>query len=111
MRNLRPLHFRYATDGGPHAIRPTLVLDILDFIEEKLREAISDEASQAGAVSEAAAALLLLRDRLRENEIVQAQFILVFSDYLYSPHAADWRTGLARMDRPAFERKLRPCWA
>jgi hypothetical protein len=81
------------------------VLDLLDFMEEKLREAIADEASQAGAVSEAAGVLPLLRDRLRENEDVQAQFILVFSDYLYSPHAADWWTGFARMDRPAFEKE------
>jgi hypothetical protein len=40
------------------------VLDLLDFMEEKLREAIADEASQASAVSEAAGALPLLRDRL-----------------------------------------------
>jgi hypothetical protein len=33
------------------------VLDLIDFIEEKLREAIAIEASQAGAVSEAAGAL------------------------------------------------------
>jgi hypothetical protein len=78
------------------------VLDLLDFMEERLREAIADEASQAGAASEAAGVLPLLRDRLRENEVVQAQYILVFSDYLYSPHAADWWTGFARMDRPAF---------
>jgi len=80
------------------------VLDLLDFIEEKLREAIADEACQAGAVSEAAGALPLLRDRLRENEDVQATFILVFSDYLYGPHAADWWPVFARMDRPAFEK-------
>jgi hypothetical protein len=59
------------------------VLDLLDFIEEKLREAIADEACQAGAVSEAGGTLPLLRDRLRDNEDVQATFILVFSDYLY----------------------------
>jgi tetratricopeptide (TPR) repeat protein len=71
----------------------------------KLREAIADEASQAGAVSEAAGTLPLLRDRLRENEVVQATFILVFSDYLYSPHAADWWTVFSRMDRPAFQKE------
>lgn len=81
------------------------VLDLLDFMEEKLREAIADEASQAGAVSEAAGLLPPLRDRLRYNEVVQAQFILVFSDYLYNPHAADWWIGFARMDRPAFEKE------
>lgn len=82
------------------------VLDLLDFIEEKLREAIADETCQAGAVSEAAGTLPLLRDRLRENEDVQATFILVFSDYLYGPHAADWWTVFARMDRPAFEKEV-----
>jgi hypothetical protein len=81
------------------------VLDLLDFTEKKLREAIAVEASQAGAISEAAGALPLLRDRLREDEVVQAQFFLVFSDYLYGPHVAQWWTGFARMDRPAFEKE------
>jgi hypothetical protein len=44
------------------------VLDLLDFIVEKLREAVADETCQTAAVSEAAGALPLLRDRLRENE-------------------------------------------
>jgi len=81
------------------------VLDLLDFIVEKLREAVADETRQAAAVSEAAGALPLLRDRLRENEDVQATFILVFSDCLYGPHAADWWTGFAGMDRPSFEKE------
>jgi hypothetical protein len=81
------------------------VLDLLDFIEEKLREAIADQASQAGAATEAACALPLLRDRLREDETVQAQFILLFSEYLYGSGAADWRSGFARVDRTAFERE------
>jgi hypothetical protein len=69
-------------------------------MEEKLREAIADEASRAGAVSEAAGALPLLR----ENEEVQATFILVFSDYLYG-HSADWWPVFARMDRMAFQKE------
>jgi hypothetical protein len=81
------------------------VLDLLDFVEEKIGEAVADEASRPGAVGEAAGALPLLHDRLRENEVVQAQFILVFSDYLYGPHAADWWTVFARRDRPAFEKE------
>ena len=44
-------------------------------MEEKLREALRDEISRVGAVSEAAGAVPLLRDRLRENELVQAQFM------------------------------------
>jgi len=80
------------------------VLDLLELIEEKLREAIVDEASQAGAVSEAAGVLPLLRDRMRDNEAIQATFILVLSDYLYG-HAADWWPVFARMDRSAFEKE------
>jgi hypothetical protein len=87
-----------------HAEFAPFALDLLDFIAEKLREAIADEASQAGAASEAAGVLPLLRDRLRENEEVQATFTLVFSDYLYG-HAADWWPVFARMDRPAFEKE------
>jgi hypothetical protein len=83
------------------------VLDLLDFMEEKLKEAIADEACQAGAVSEAAGALPLLRDRLRENEEVMATFMLVFSDYLYGPHAADWWPVFARMDRSAFVKQAK----
>ena len=41
------------------------VLDLLDFVEEKIGEAVADEASRPGAVGEAAGALPLLRDRLR----------------------------------------------
>ncbi len=81
------------------------VLDLLDFIEEKIREAIADDASRTGAVSEAAGALPLLRDRLRENETAQAQFMLVFDEYLYGPPATRWWTEFARMDRPAFEKE------
>jgi hypothetical protein len=79
------------------------ILDLL-VLQEKLREATADETCQAGAVSEAAGALPLLRDRLRENEGIQASFILVFSDYLYG-HAADWWPVFARMGRPAFEKE------
>jgi hypothetical protein len=74
------------------------VLDLLDFMQEKLREAIADEASQAGAVSEAAGVLPLLRDRLREDETKKAQFMLVFDEYLYGPHATQWWATFARMD-------------
>jgi hypothetical protein len=83
------------------------ILDLLDFMEERLREAIADEACQAGAVSEAAGALPLLRARLREDEGIQASFILVFSDYLYGPHAADWWPVFACMDRLAFEKEAK----
>jgi hypothetical protein len=44
------------------------VLDLIDFMNEKIREAIGDEDSRAAAVGEAAGALPLLRDRLREDK-------------------------------------------
>ncbi|WLA64937.1 hypothetical protein [Bradyrhizobium diazoefficiens] len=80
------------------------VLDLLDFMEEKIREAIENEASRPAAIAEAAGAVAPLRDRLRENEAAQAQFILVFDAQMYDAHAAQWWAELARMDRPDFEK-------
>lgn len=82
------------------------VLDLLDFMEEKLREAQRDETSRIGAVNEAAGAVAPLRDRLRENELVQAQFMLVFDNELYEPHATGRWRGLARMPRADFEAEV-----
>jgi hypothetical protein len=77
-------------------------LDLLDFMDEKICEAIADEASRRGAVGEAAGVIPLLRDRLRENEVVQGQFMLV-DVQLYEPHAARLWAEFACMDRAAFE--------
>jgi hypothetical protein len=81
------------------------VLDLLDFMEEKIREAIDDEASRAGAIAEATGAVPLLRDRLTENEVVQAQFMLVFDAQMFDADAAKWWSDLAQMDRTEFEKK------
>jgi hypothetical protein len=82
------------------------VLDLLDFMEEKLREALADENSRIAAVGEPAGAMPLLRDRLREDEVVQTQFTLVFDNELYEPHASErWRS-LARMPRTDFEAEV-----
>jgi hypothetical protein len=53
------------------------VLDLMDFIDEKILEAMENEPSRVAAVGEAAGAIPVLCDRLRENEPVQANFILV----------------------------------
>jgi hypothetical protein len=45
-----------------------------------------------------------LRDRLGENEPVQALFMLVFDAQMYDPHAAPWWAKLAGMDRLEFEK-------
>jgi hypothetical protein len=82
-----------------------LLLDLLDFMGEKIQEAMADEVSQAGAVSEAAGAVPLLRDRLREDETRQAQFMLAFDKQMYDADAAKWWTDLARMERAEFEKE------
>jgi hypothetical protein len=81
------------------------VLDVLDFLEEKIREAVADEASRVGAISEAAGAIPLLRDRLRENDVVQGQFMLVFDVQLFEPYATPWWAEFGRMDRREFEKQ------
>ncbi|AWO92704.1 MULTISPECIES: hypothetical protein [Bradyrhizobium] len=79
------------------------VLDLLDFIEEKVDEALENDTSRRGAVAEAAGAVPVLRGRLRENEPVQAQFMVVFDEQLYEPQASRWWAEFAGMDGPAFE--------
>ena len=59
--------------------------------------------SQAGAVSEGAGAVPLLRECSREDETKQPQFMLVFDEYLYGPHATQRWADFARMDRAAFD--------
>jgi hypothetical protein len=81
------------------------ILDLLDFMEEKIREAVADEASRAGAVSEATGVVPLLRDGLCENEVAQGQFMLLFDGQLYEPHATQWWTEFVRMDRAEFEKQ------
>jgi hypothetical protein len=85
--------------------RAPFLLDLLDFIEEKIREAVTDEASQAAAVSEAAGAVPLLRDRSREDDEMTAGFMLVLDEAIYGPDAANWWTALGRLERPEFEKQ------
>jgi hypothetical protein len=81
------------------------LLDLLDFMEEKIREAVADEASQAAAVSEAAGAVPLLRDRSREDDETKAGFMLVFDEAIYGLAAANWWAALGRIERPEFEKQ------
>lgn len=86
-----------------HTERAPFLLDLLDFMEEKIREGVADEASRAAAVSEAASAVPLLRDRSREDDETTAGFLLVFDEGIYGPYAANWWAALGRMERPEFE--------
>ncbi|WP_407116152.1 hypothetical protein [Bradyrhizobium sp. LMG 9283] len=73
-------------------------------MEEKIREAIENESSRHAAIAEAAGAVAPLRDRLRENEEVQASFTLLLDAQMYDAHAAQWWVDFARIDRPEFEK-------
>jgi hypothetical protein len=81
------------------------VLDLLDFMEEKISEAVADEASRAGAISEAAGVIPLLRDRLSENETAQAQAIFLLDNQMYDADAAKWWADLACMDPAEFAKQ------
>jgi hypothetical protein len=81
------------------------VIDLLDFMEEKIGEAVAEEASRVGAISEAVGVVPLMRGRLSENEDAQAQFILVFDNEMYDADAAKCWKEFARMDRAEFEQQ------
>jgi hypothetical protein len=83
------------------------VLDLMDFIEEKIGEAMDNEPSRAAAIGEAAGAVPVLRDRLRENEVVNAQVVLALGNMIEARYAADWWDDFAKMDRKEFEAAAR----
>jgi hypothetical protein len=80
------------------------ILDLLDFMEEKIHEALADEASRAGAIGEAAGAAPLLRDRLREDDFMKANFMLLFEHQVYDTEAAWWKYRTT-VDRAEFEKE------
>ncbi|SIN82780.1 hypothetical protein SAMN05443247_00012 [Bradyrhizobium erythrophlei] len=53
------------------------VLDLLDFMEEKIREAIDNESSRPAAVSEAAGAVPLLRAGRHDGRFASKRLALV----------------------------------
>jgi hypothetical protein len=75
--------------NAPRTDFAAFVLDLLDFIEEKIVEAMETETSRVAAVGEAAGVLPLLRDRLRENEVVQGNFILLLDVTFEERYAAE----------------------
>jgi hypothetical protein len=83
------------------------VLDLMDYVEEKIGEAIESESSRIAAVGEATGALPVLRDRLSENELAQANFMLVLGNIIGERWAPDWWDGFAKMERREFEEAAR----
>src|SRR5260370_874916 len=114
MQNLGRLHGRdrnqpeYATmPSNRRTDFAPFVLDVLDFMEEKIREALDDKISRPAAVGEAAGAVPLLRDRLTENEVVQANFILALGVMFEQRYAEEWWGDFAKVERPECEKIAR----
>jgi hypothetical protein len=63
--------------------------------------------SRVAAIGEAAGAIPVLRDRLRENEFVQANFILVLGHVIEQRWASEWWDDFSKMERSEFERTAR----
>ena len=73
---------RCAMDGSTHSSFRTdlteYLMDLLDFVEERIKQAKNDPASRAGALSEASGALPIMKDRLhREDQVVLTQLLLI----------------------------------
>jgi hypothetical protein len=77
------------------------VLDLMGLHRGEDREALENEPSRA--IGEAAGAVSVLRDRLREDEPVQANFILVLGNMIEERWASEWWDALAKMERGEFE--------
>jgi hypothetical protein len=71
-----------STSGNYRTTLVAALLDLLDFVEGKLREALDDPASQLAAATEAGCAMPLMLERLRQDEVIGATFELVLGTKL-----------------------------
>jgi hypothetical protein len=78
------------------------LLDLLDFIEERIQEAIDDPATRLAAITEAGCAIPLLRDRLREDDEKWASFLLLMGCKLEARYWREWWEELAKMEPERF---------
>lgn len=78
------------------------LLDLLDFIDERLREALDVPASQLAAATEAGCAMPVIMDRLAEDEAIGLNFLLVLGTSLERQHWRDWWDNFAHSDRDEF---------
>ncbi|MGB6535811.1 MAG: hypothetical protein WBF58_07595 [Xanthobacteraceae bacterium] len=78
------------------------MLDQLDFIECKLREAMADSASQKGAIVEAAGVVPQLKERLWSEDGGKATSCLLAFQQLVERDGDDWWDELANMEHDKF---------
>jgi hypothetical protein len=81
----------------------SFVIDLVDFMEKRIRAALDDETARTEAAGDAAGVVPLLRDRLNENEPAKAQAMFLPDEPMYGADTAKWWADLGRMDRPGFE--------
>jgi hypothetical protein len=78
------------------------LLDLLDFVDEKLREALDNPASQFAAATEAGCAMPVILDRLREDPAIGLNFLLVLETKLEKEHWWQWWDDFANSEREDF---------
>jgi hypothetical protein len=78
------------------------LLDLLEFVDEKLREALNDPASQLAAVTEAGCAMPLMLERLHEDQAIGLSFMLVLETKLEKQHWRQWWDAFAQSEREEF---------
>jgi hypothetical protein len=88
-------------------LEPKYILDLLDFVEENIREAVDAPAVQFAAVTEAGCAMPVLRDRLREDEPKWTIFVLVMGNQIEPGHWRKWWSDLAEASHEKILRKRR----
>ena len=82
-----------------------VLADLLDFMQEQIAEAIADPSSQLAAIEEAACAVPVMHDRLREDDVIWTNFVLVLGVRIERNHWRDWWTAFAKMEREEFLRE------
>jgi hypothetical protein len=94
-----PRHYRTALADA--------LLDLLDFVDEKLREALDDPSSQLAAGTEAGCAMPVIMDRLAEDDAIGLNFLLVLGVRVEGPHWPEWWDNFANSARNEFCREAK----
>jgi len=68
--------------------------DLLHFMEEQIKQALSNPADQSAAIDAATGTIPLMRDRLRtddaESKVLWTQFLFIFENRIEDPYWKQW---------------------
>lgn len=76
--------------------RAKCLLDAMDFLKEKIEEAQHQRQSRNGAITEAAGIIPFLRSRLRQDEVLQTQTMLILDAPVTSDNWQTWWNDLLK---------------